>query len=225
MNVGVPLGTKDSTVVITREGVHWLAFLVAFGMAFAAGVIGLFLGAFLFGSISYLPWWEPWWEWVPVVMISTALGALMTFAFVDKISISSEGLIVFRLRKAKSYHWSNFAGIRETLAFGDVVLTFAHNGYYGEAISRSMAKTVLEHPSCPKGWYLPPGVLEYIHTGRVPKRVSWIGGIPTAEQDRADRSQPVYYRQERRAMWKSWIGLTFSILALLLLIITLLYIH
>lgn len=226
MNAGVPLDTKESTVVIAREGVHWLAFLVAFGMAFAAGVIGLFSGILLNDSISYSsPWWEPWWVWVPVVILSTGFGVFVTRIFNDKISISMDGLIIYRPRTAKNYRWADLGGIRRTLAFGDIVLTFAREGYFGVAISPKMAKTVLEHPSRPKDWYLPTPILEYIDTGKVPRGVSWIGGLPTIEQTRADQTQPQFYSQKMRARSKSWVGLAFSIAALLLILLTLLIVR
>lgn len=225
MNESPTPNSENTSVRVEREGVHWLAFLIAFGMAFAAGVIGLFSGALLYDSISYSLWWEPWWEWVPIVVLSIGFGVFVTYIFNDKISISMDGLTIYRPRATKNYGWSDFGGIRRTLAFGDVVLTFARDGYFGVAISPKMAKAVLEHPNRPKDWYLPTPILEHIDTGKTPKGVSWIGGLPTIEQTRADQTQPQFYSQKMRARSKSWVGLVFSILALLLIMVTLLIVH
>lgn len=222
MNASPAPNSESAPIIVVRDGIHWLAFLSVFGMYLMAEIAAIVLYNSLTGSplLAY-----PWWGWVYIVTFTAIIGKIVTLRFNDKISLSSEGLIVYGGLYTKKYNWSDFGGFRETLSFGDVVLTYARRGYYGVTVSRTMAKSVLEHPSCPKDWSLPPLVLEYIHTGMIPKGTSWISGGQTAEQKRADQSKPYYYTQQMRVMSIAWVGLAFSIISLLLIIVILLWVR
>lgn len=223
MNASPAPNSESAPIIVVRGGVHWLAFLSVFGLMFMAGVAAIVSNDVLTG-LPLLT--TPSWGWVFIVVFAAILGKVFTLKFHDKMSLSSEGLIIYGGGYTKkSYNWSDFGGIGASLFFGDVTLTFASRGCHGKPISRGMAKSVLEHPSCPKDWYLPPLILEYIHTGRIPKGVTWIGRGPTAEENLADQSKPYFYRQKMRNRSTAWVGLAFSIIALLLSIVILLIAH
>lgn len=223
MNESPASNSENTSITVVRDGGHWLAFLSVFGLSFmslvatAAWYNSLTGSALLANSLS---------NWAFIVIFSAIVGKVLTLSFHDKITLASDGLIIYGSGRTRRFNWSDFGGLRETLVFGNVVLTYASRGYYGVPISRTMGKAVLEHPSRPKEWYLPPLIIEYINnTGKIPKGLSWHGRMPTAEEDRADQSKPYFYRQKTKEKSTLWVGFVYSIIALALIIAILLFVH
>lgn len=211
-------------MVVKREGVrvHWLAFFVFFAIFLLVSTGGMALGNVMTGLA---PLDVPLWEWTMMVILSAAMGIVLAFGiFIDKISLSPEGITFFGVRRAKNYKWSDFSGLRPTLAFGDVVLTYGRGGHDGQAVSRGMTKAILDHPCRPKDWSLPPPILEYINTGKVPIGVSWSGGWPTAQETKIDQATP-FWKEQVKARSYGKIGLVYGLLGLILAIVILLVIH
>lgn len=223
MYAGLTSTSKDATIVVLRRGVHWLTFLIIFWLMFFVGIGWAVLNNLLTRSP---PLASPWWGgWLFIFLSATLIGIILSSRYNDKITISREGLTIYGARKTKNFKWSDFGGLRPNLSFDDVVLTYARGGYFGEAISREMAKAVLDYPARPTDWYLPPPILEYIRTGKVPKGVSRIGGTPTTEQTQADQSKIDFYARRMRNRSTAWVGLAISIVALVLIIVTLLFVR